>query len=86
MKTNDWDINPQHYLTDTEGNFVLKKDGTPKKKPGRQQNKSLKTKQREQGIEDIQIESSAKEVEEINTKTKELKDAIIDGINCFNGK
>jgi len=52
----------------------------------RSQVESLKTKQREQGIEDIQIESSAKEVEEINTKTKELKDAIIDGINCFNGK
>jgi len=32
---NDWDDNPQSYLQDSEGEFVLKKDGTPKKKGGR---------------------------------------------------
>ena len=32
---NDWDINPDKYLKDSEGNFVLKKDGTPKRKAGR---------------------------------------------------
>ena len=32
---NDWDINPSKYLTDSEGNFKLKADGTPKKKGGR---------------------------------------------------
>ena len=31
---NDWELNPQNYLQDSEG-FVLKKDGTPKKKGGR---------------------------------------------------
>ena len=32
---NDWDINPDSYVKDSEGNFVLKTDGTPKKKGGR---------------------------------------------------
>ena len=31
---NDWELNPLNYLQDSEG-FVLKKDGTPKKKGGR---------------------------------------------------
>ena len=31
----DWEINPEHYLTDDNGDFVLKADGTPKKRPGR---------------------------------------------------
>ena len=31
----DWEKNPHLYLQDNEGNFVLKKDGTPKKKAGR---------------------------------------------------
>ena len=36
---NDWDINPESYQQDEEGNFVLKKDGTPKKKAGRPKGK-----------------------------------------------
>jgi len=32
---NDWDINPDAYLKDEEGHFVLKVDGTPRKKSGR---------------------------------------------------
>ena len=31
-KLNDWDINPNNYLKDENNNFILKKDGTPKKK------------------------------------------------------
>ena len=31
----DWDINPDSYLKDKEGNFILKVDGTPRKKAGR---------------------------------------------------
>lgn len=33
---NDWDINPDKYLVDEEGNFKLKVDGTPRKKGGRE--------------------------------------------------
>ena len=31
----DWELNPDNYRTDAEGNFLLKLDGTPKKKIGR---------------------------------------------------
>jgi len=31
----DWDINPDSYIKDEEGNFILKVDGTPRKKAGR---------------------------------------------------
>ena len=33
--TNPWDINPELYLLDENGSFLLKKDGTPAKKAGR---------------------------------------------------
>ena len=32
---NDWDINPDNYVKDDDGQFVLKLDGTPRKKGGR---------------------------------------------------
>ena len=35
QKENDWDINPDKYLKDEDGNFKLKRDGTPRKKGGR---------------------------------------------------
>jgi len=31
----DWELNPNLYLQDSEGNFVKNKDGTPRKKGGR---------------------------------------------------
>lgn len=31
----DWKKNPENYLTDENNNFILKKDGTPRKKTGR---------------------------------------------------
>ena len=32
---NDWDINPHNYCRNESGEFLLKLDGTPKKKSGR---------------------------------------------------
>jgi hypothetical protein len=32
---NDWDLNPDNYVRDEDGEFILKKDGTPRKKTGR---------------------------------------------------
>ena len=32
---NDWETNPHHYCRDESGEFLLKLDGTPKKKTGR---------------------------------------------------
>ena len=34
-EVNDWDTNPEKYVTDDNGEFVLKKDGTPRKRGGR---------------------------------------------------
>ena len=32
---NDWETNPDAYMRDDNGDFILKKDGTPRKKSGR---------------------------------------------------
>ena len=31
----DWEVNPNDYLTNSDGTFIIKKDGTPRKKGGR---------------------------------------------------
>ena len=31
----DWELYPEKYATDDHGSFILKKDGTPRKKTGR---------------------------------------------------
>ena len=31
----DWEINPDNYAKDENGEFILKLDGTPRKKSGR---------------------------------------------------
>jgi len=35
IQKNDWDIDPDSYQQDDEGAFILKRDGTPKRKGGR---------------------------------------------------
>lgn len=37
----DWDKNPEKYLTNPDGSFIIKKDGTPKLKSGRPKNSEL---------------------------------------------
>jgi hypothetical protein len=47
----------------------------------------LKDRQKDLGIKDNDdVKLTTKEAEEFTTKKKEIKDAIIDGINCFNGR
>ena len=47
----------------------------------------LKDRQKDLGIRDNDdVKLTTKEAEEFKTKQKEIKDAIIDGINCFNGR
>jgi len=43
IQKNEWDIEPDLYQTDSNNNFVLKKDGTPKKKAGRPKGKSSRS-------------------------------------------
>ena len=35
IQENDWDINPDSYQQDDNGEFILKRDGTPKRRGGR---------------------------------------------------
>ncbi len=35
MSKPDWELNPEKYATDSNGEFILKKDGTPRKRSGR---------------------------------------------------
>ena len=35
IQKNDWDINPDSYQQDDNGEFILKRDGTPKRRGGR---------------------------------------------------
>ena len=37
----DWEINPEKYLTNSSGEYILNKDGTPRKKGGRPKNTEL---------------------------------------------
>jgi hypothetical protein len=37
----DWENNPEKYLTNPDGSYILNKDGTPRKKPGRPKNSEL---------------------------------------------
>ena len=47
----------------------------------------LKQRQKDLGIKDNEeVKLTTKEADEFKAKEKEIKDAIIDGINCFNGK
>jgi hypothetical protein len=60
----DWEKNPENYLTNPDGSYILKKDGTPKKKPGRPKNSELS---------DIKLALQAKKkLDKKNQKVKKL--------------
>ena len=78
---NDWDINPEYYLKDENGNFVLKVDGTPKKKAGRRKgtkssgynfHSEVKAKRKARRS----LRSKEKRVEKIEIKLKNAKEGI----------
>mgnify|MGYP003146801201 CR=1 FL=1 len=78
---NDWDINPEYYQKDKEGNFVLKVDGTPKKKVGRRKGvKSSGYSYHSETKAKIQarrsLRSKEKRAEKIEVKLKNAKEGI----------
>ena len=78
---NDWDINPEYYQKDEEGNFVLKVDGTPKKKAGRRKGvKSSGYSYHSETKAKIKarrsLRSKEKRVEKIEVKLKNAKEGI----------
>ena len=60
----DWEKNPEKYLTNPDGSYILNKDGTPRKKGGRPKNKELS---------DVQLALQAKnKLTKKNQKVKKL--------------
>ena len=77
----DWELFPEKYLTDDSGNFVLKKDGTPRKKAGRAKgskgrgyNYNLKT--RERMSAERSVRDKRKRIEAVETKLRNQKSAL----------
>ena len=78
---NDWDINPEYYQKDEKDNFVLKVDGTPKKKTGRRKgvkssryNYHSKTKAKRSARRSLLIKE--KRVKKIEGKLKSAREGI----------
>tara|TARA_R100000008_G_scaffold83897_1_gene69996 strand:- start:7014 stop:8729 length:1716 start_codon:yes stop_codon:yes gene_type:complete len=78
---NEWDTNPEYYQKDEKGEFVLKLDGTPKKKVGRR--KGTKSKNYSYHSDTIakrkarrSLRSKEKRVEKIEVKLKNAKEGI----------
>jgi hypothetical protein len=78
---NDWDITPEYYLKDEKGNFVLKVDGTPKKKAGRRKgvksagysfHSEVKAKRKARRS----LRSKEKRAEKIEIKLKNAKEGV----------
>ncbi len=72
---NDWDENPDSYLKDDNGDFILKQDGTPKRKPGRPKgskgrgyNYHSETKARIKARQEVK--SKQKKLAQVRTKLK----------------
>jgi hypothetical protein len=72
---NDWDKNPDSYLKDDNGEFILKQDGTPKRKPGRPKgskgrgyNYHSETKARIKARQEVK--SKQKKLAQVRTKLK----------------
>ena len=78
---NDWDENPDRYQKDSEGHFILKKDGTPKKKSGRAKGSKSKgynyhsqTKQKMEARKAVR--EKQKRVEKTRAKLKAYKSSL----------
>ena len=60
----DWEKNPEKYLTNPDGSYILNKDGKPRKKGGRPKNSELS---------DVQLAIKAqKQLVSKNKKVKKL--------------
>ncbi len=66
----EWEVNPENYMVNSDGSFLLKKDGTPRKKSGRplgsfkSVSQKLKTiKQKEKKIERLMQEVEGQSID-----------------------
>jgi hypothetical protein len=71
--THEWEIQPNLYMQDKDGNFILKKDGTPKRKPGRVKQTNIDV----SSISEQKAKVSAKRsIKNKETSIKKLEEAL----------
>jgi hypothetical protein len=71
--THEWEIQPNLYMQDKDGNFILKKDGTPKRKPGRVKQTNIDA----SSISEQKAKVSAKRsIKNKETSIKKLEEAL----------
>ena len=84
----DWELNPQNYLTDEDGSFVLKKDGTPRKKGGRPKGQpsrgyNFHSSQKAKIAARRAVKKDEKELEKLNRKVQNKKKPLSTKKNAF---
>ena len=90
----DWEINPDNYLKDENGDFVLKLDGTPKKKAGRPKGAvgrgyNYHSKTKAQINARRQVSQKKKEIKKLQEKLNNKKTALkakTENLELVNGK
>ena len=73
-------INSTQYLTDPEGNLILNKDGSPRKKPGRPKGSkshyNYSTKQKKKSAAKRALTQKRRTVEKLEKKLRSKKQAL----------
>ena len=84
----DWELNPQNYLTNEDGSFLLKKDGTPRKKGGRPKGQpsrgyNFHSSQKAKIAARRAVKKDEKELEKLNRKVQNKKKTLSTKKNAF---
>ena len=84
----DWELNPQNYQTNEDGSFLLKKDGTPRKKGGRPKGKpsrgyNFHSSQKAKIAARRAVKKDEKELEKLNRKVQNKKKTLATKKNAF---
>lgn len=90
----EWEIHPERFLTDSDGNFILKVDGTPKKRAGRTKGSKSRSyhysnKEKAKRAQQRKVREKKKEIEKARVKIATNKKKIEEAeknINLLDGK
>ena len=84
----DWELNPENYLTDEDGSFLLKKDGTPRKKGGRPKGQpsrgyNFHSANKAKIAARRSVRENEKDLEKLNKKVQNKKQTLAKKKNAF---
>ena len=84
----DWELNPQNHQTNEDGSFLLKKDGTPRKKGGRPKGQpsrgyNFHSSQKAKIAARRAVKKDEKELEKLNRKVQNKKKTLSTKKNAF---